>query len=247
MSHRRRRINHGGTSFLPSSLSKVTAWLRRGEVDTGNVASWTSMLDSNHAVQTVDARRPVGGADGSMTYATNKAMVWPLNGTNNHTAIWWCAFWYDQPVSALETLFAIYNGTNGASARKLFVQTNTSRRLTFGVYDAGAGLRQAMTNTSVLPAAGTPGFIRVEYDGSQSGDNKFKLFVNEVLATNNMSGAGTAPTELNAPTGNAIFGNLNDGVASTAYNGFLYRNFYLGNGLLTAAEGAALMNFEPGV
>lgn len=234
-------------SFSPAGLSKVTAWLRRPEVDTGNVASWTSMLDSNHAVQTVDARRPQGAADGGMVYATNDAMSWPLNGTNNHVSKWWCAFWMNQPVSALETVFAIFNGTLGASARKLFIQTNTARRLAFGVYDGGAALRQAMTGINALPVAGTPGFIRCEYDGTQAADDKFKVFIGEVLQANNMSGAGTAPASLNAPTGSVLFGDLNDGVASTPYNGKIYRNFYCGSSLLTAAEGLALMNFEPGV
>lgn len=230
-------------SFSPSSLSKVTAWLRNSTL-TGDLAQWNSQLDANHATQATEARRPTTAADASLAFATNDAMAWPLNGTNNHADQWWCAFYMNQPVSALETMFCIYNGTNGASARKLFVQTNTGRRVTFGVYDGAAALRQAMTNVNVLPLAGTPAFVRCEYDGSQTGDDKFKIFVNEVLAANNMSGAGTAPTTLNTPTGNAIFGDLNDGAASVPYNGKIYRNFYCGNGLLTAPEAAALMAFE---
>jgi hypothetical protein len=47
-----------------------------------------------------------------------------------------------------------------------------------------------------------------------------------------------------APTGNALLGNFNDGVAAGPYAGDLGPNLYSTGVDLTTAEDVALMNFE---
>lgn len=239
-------------SFNPSSLSKITAWLRHTQT-TSDLVSWTSMLDANHATANA-ARAPAAGTSAgnalpiaTWTSANNDAMVWALNAAvgSGTESKWWVRGWFRQPSSGLETPFCIFNGTNGASARKVLLQLNTTQRVLFGIYDSGAALRQAMTNTAAF-SAGAWVWVAGIFDGTQTGDARITLKLGGVQPTLNYSGAGTPPATLNAATGNAVIGNLNDGVSSTGLNGSLGPNWFIGAGTddLTASEESNLMNFE---
>lgn len=239
-------------SFDPSSLSKVTAWLRHTQTSS-DLTTWSSMLDANHATANA-ARAPAAGTSAgnarpiaTWTSANNDAMAWALNSANGSgtEAKWWVRFWARQPSSGLETPFCIFNGTNGASARKVIFQFNTTQRVAFGVYDSGAALRTAMTNTAAF-SAGAWIWVAGIFDGSATGDARIILKIGGNTPTLNYSGAGTPPATLNAATGNAVIGNLNDGVSSTGLNGSIGPDIFVGAGSddLTAQEDANLMAFD---
>lgn len=237
------------SAFSPSSLSKVSAWLRHTQTSS-DLTQWTSQLDSSHATAGASNAPSAGTSGGNgrpiatWAGASNDAMQWAINSANFPRSKFWVRFWMRQPTSALETLFAVYNQTGGSSTRSLICQTNTSGRLVLGIYDAALGLRQGMTPLSTLPAA-TWLWAAFIFDGSQSGDAKLSIKVNAGSALSlTMSGTGTPPSELNSATGNIVLGDLRYGTAFVPYNGSIGQNLFVGTDDLTAAEDANLMAFE---
>lgn len=244
-------FKNGSTGFSPFTLSKVAVWIRHTQT-TGDLVSWPSQLDSNHATANV-ARAPAAGASAgnaqplaTWTSTNNDAIRLGINAAvlPSGTTKWWVRGWFRQPTSALETLFAIFNGTNGASTRTLFLQTNTSRRLVLGVYDAGLGVRTATSPLNALPAAGSWFWAAGIFDGALVGDARLALKIGGVAQIPTYAGAGVPPAALNNATGNLLIGNLNDGVSSTAFNGDVASNVFIGRDDLTADEETNLMNFE---
>ena len=167
--------------------------------------------------------------------------------TNINTADkWGFATWVRQPTSALATIFGIFNGTNGASARKLFCQLNTSRRVQFGIYINNVDGRQFNTAINTLPAAGTWVWVYWLYDSSLGGDANARVHINTAdigLTGANLGAGGTIGT-LVQPTGNGTFGNLSDGVSLQGLNGDIGPNAFFLNDDLTVDEETNLMNFE---
>jgi hypothetical protein len=236
------------TAVSIALLGKVAAWLRN-DATLVDPTSWSSILDGNNPTQSVAARRPTADVNGHLSFATNDCYPWLLNGQNNFTTKWGLCGWMRQPVSALETLFCIYDGVGGATARKLYLQTNTARRLVFGAFISGNDGRQMMTPSNSLPVAGTPTFVYFAYDSSLGGDANIKIFIDFVeiggLVGANL-GVGGVLTTLPAPTGFALFGNLaNSAGGSTPYNGTLSKNWYLTSDTLTVAEQQNLAALEP--
>lgn len=244
---RRRYIAKSG-GFNPSSISKITAWLRHSQT-SGDLTQWTSMLDSGHATSGASNAPTAGTSAGNArpiaTWAAvgNDAMQWPITAVNFPRTNFWTRFWLHQPTSALETLFAVYNQTGGSSTRSLICQTNTSGRLVLGVYDAGLGLRQGMTPISTL-AASTWTWAAFVFIGGASGDAKIVIKVGGTSLSLTYSGTGTPPAELNSATGNIVLGDLRFSTAFVPFNGSLGQNLFVGTDDLTAAEETALMNFE---
>lgn len=210
------------------------------------------MLDANHATANV-ARAPAAAASAgnsrpiaTYTSANNDAMVRSVTGINQTTK-WGFAGWFRQPVSALETVFCIFTGTNGASARKVLCQFTTSRRVIFGAYISGTDGRMGTTAINALPAAGTWAWVYWLYDSSLGGDANIRIRINTVnqagLTMANIGVGGTLTT-LPAPTGNGIFGNLSDAVSLQGFNGDIGPNAFFLNDDLTVDEETNLMNFE---
>jgi hypothetical protein len=248
MSYRRRNlVNNGAAGFNPSSLTKVTAWLRNAAT-SGAISTWESMLYYNDATGP-SGKEPTGGTGGLLTFATNDVMSWPLNATNNQTTKTGFACWVKQPSNILETVIRIGSGTLGATAQKLAVFINTSRRIRFDAFISGADGRSFATPVNAIPAAGTSFWLRVAYDsGGATEADKVKIYINGVTAgalTGTNMGAGGTIGVLPTVTGNALIGNGNNGVAAQALNGDLGPNFYCLNDDLTATEELNLMNFEP--
>jgi hypothetical protein len=240
---------NGSSGFSPTTLSKVSAWLRHTQTSS-DLTEWTSQLDATNATSgpsnAPTAGTSAGNARPIATWAVagNDAMQWSINSANFPRSKFWVRFWMRQPTSALETLFAVYNQTGGSSTRSIIAQTNTSGRLVIGVYDAGLGLRQGMTPITTLAAA-TWTWVAFIFDGSQTGDAKMIIKVNGGSALSlTYSGTGTPPSELNSATGNIVIGDLRFGTAFVPFNGSLGQNLFVGTDDLTAQEDTNLMNFE---
>ncbi len=259
-------MGHARHSFQPTPVPKllsgaragasVTAWLR---FDYGTItgSGYSSIPDANSpnpAVQSTNARRPVSGVSpsgvpmGTFANASSSSLSWPLTASNNQTTLAGYACWVKQPASSgPDRIISIGGGTLGASAQKLFFAFDTSQRLTVGLYASDSGGRQGITSSAAF-TANTWIFVRWAYDSSQATEAlRSKLYINEVLQTLSFSdiGVGGAVTTLRTVTGNAIIGNFNNDPSSLqGLNGSIGGNFYAIAGDLSAADGAALMNYE---
>lgn len=241
-----------GPKIIAPPNGKVSAWIRTAltEVEGTGARRVIDVLNpSSIARQVVNARRPslLTTSNGlpRLRFATNDALSWALNGGNDLTKKFGFATWLRQPTSALETVFAIYNGTGGASVRRLYMQFNTGNRFVFGAYIDGTNGRQGMTSTGAFNT-GDWVWVYCPYDSSRGGDANVRIRINgnEQTLTYANLGAGGTLGELPAATGNALFGNLNDGTALTAFNGDVGPNLFILRDNLTVDEELSLMNFE---
>jgi hypothetical protein len=245
LGYRRRRL----TDELGPARSIVSAWLDNATIGADAVAAVVDRIAGGaSATQATAGRRPTGNADRSMTFATNDSLSWPLGAGNNQNTTPGICFYMKQPVSALETIFAIYNGAGGASVRKLLVGTNTARRLVASAYISGNDGRQISTPVNSLPVAGTSCFARMSYDSAVGGDGCVTLAVNGTAIgslTGANLGAGGTLGVLPTATGNAVIGDLADGVAVVPYNGTLGRYIFALSAAPNAAQEAWLMSMAP--
>lgn len=177
-------------------------------------------------------------------------MRWPLYAGNNNLDYRSYAGWVRQPTSALETLVAVGTGTNGASALQYRVFLETSRRIRVDHY-TGAGVgRRATSAVNAIPAAGTWFWYRVRYNknGGAAEDDIAQIWINGVnvgpLTFANIGAGSPLANGLVAANGNALIGNLNDGVSSVGLNASLGPNLFSLSADLTSTEEANLMAFE---
>lgn len=250
----RRWHRQKGGAFHPAQLASCWLRLADGTVTGVGYSSVPDILNSNPAVQTTDARRPVNGTSSNgLPIATwssgaSSSLSWPLTAQNNSTTRFHWAVWVKQPTNNQEAIFSISTGTGGASVPKIQFFIEASRRLRADVYMSGANGRFARGAVNDLPPGGTWFFARLFYDSSVGGDGCLKLYVNGLASVLTFGNLGTGPTlgVLPAATGNAVIGNLNNsGTPSLCLNGSLGPNFYILNGPdLTLAEETNLMNFE---
>lgn len=249
----------GGLSFSPSSLSAVSAWLRVAQAtsDVNGISSVPDVLNSNPAVQSVTARKPMPEASAGnglpcMRFATNDVLVWPITAQSSASNYAGWGGWVkpDSVAAAAQRLIRVATGTNNASATKLVVGLNTSF-LTGSAVGATSGTITKTTAPASIVAAAWH-FCTIEFDQDGASDNaRITLTLNAVplvtLATDTLVGPG-----LVVATGNILIGNGNDGAASSPLNGLIGPNiFAFGSkmagattGLLTTAARTALMNFE---
>lgn len=241
-------------SFSPSSLSKVSAWLRHTQTSLG-LAQWTSMLDGNHATQATGARQPTAGTSATnarpistWVSANNSAMVFPLSASTNGATKVGFATHIRQPTSANEAIVIIGPGTNGASGMKFRFFTQTSRRLMVDAFLNNTDGRRATTAVNALPAAGTWAFVLGFFDGDGATEtDEFQIWIDGVqqgsLVMSNLGAGGDVET-MPTPTLNGVIGNINDGVSSLGFNGDKGQNMYSFSSLPTAQEQVLLSNFE---
>lgn len=243
----------------PNKISAVSAWLRVASAtsDSNGVSSLPDMLNANPAVQSVDARKPVieNSANGlpCMRFATNDALAWPLIAATNPTnKAGWGIWLKPDSASAAARVISISTGTNGATALKLRLSTNTTPDILLDAAVSGTNGRRGTSSTLI-----TTGwqFLTLEYDSSGATEaDKLVATLNGIarsLVFSNLGAGGTLGV-LPVVTGNAIIGNGQDGAASNPFNGLIGPNIYAfgskmndaTQGLLTAAARIALMNYE---
>lgn len=224
-----------GTS--PTASGKVSAWLRlaNATITGSGYASVPDVLGATSpAFQATDARRPVNATSANglpIANLTDDFWGWPLSAANNGAVKNGFACWCKSTLVGLQNLFVIWNAGAGASATKLDFFTNNTSLSYF--LDSGSATRAAFMTANVWH------FVTVEYDGTQATDQLRCLVTVDgvVLATTNT----TIPTSQPTPTGNAAIGGFASG---QSWVGSIGPNFFSLIAQLTAAERAALMNFE---
>lgn len=247
-----------GAGFAsPSAVSAVSAWLRvvNATSDVNGISSVPDALNTNPAAQSVDARKPVieqsANALPCMRFVTNDVLVWPITAQSSGTNYAGYGLWF-KPDSAnvIQRLVAISSGTNGANGLKLVVSPTTTNRIQVVASPDGVGSK---VNTPLSAYTTAWQFLTFEYDKDAATDAaRLVVTVNGVALTAAITGAADMSVGLFAATGNILIGNLNDGVASGAFQGLLGPNLYAFAskmpgatlGLLTTAARAFLMNYE---
>jgi hypothetical protein len=248
------RVTYKGKPFTPSSLSAVSAWLRVAQATSGvnGVSSLPDLLNSNPAVQSVDARKPVmeNSANGlpCLRFATNDVLVWPITAQSSASSRAGWGLWAKlDAASATQRLVRISTGTNGANGLKLNLSSGAS------IASSASADGGTFKNNNPAVAQNTSWhFLTIEYDSTGATDDaKWCFSFDAAVIANVISGSGVLGT-LFAATGNILIGNGNDGVASSSLNGLIGPNIFAfaskmagaTTGLLTTAARTALMNFE---
>ena len=244
-----------GAPFDPRDSGKISAWLRlsASTISSGEYDTVVDVLNSNPTSQADTDRKPAAttAANGLpvMQFDGSDVLAWPLIAANNSTTKIGWAFWYNPASVAAVTqeLLCVFDGTGGASARKLlFYQFGSA--INAAAYINATDGRNGATASSVV-AVGTWVWMRLAYDSSLGGDTNLKIYLNgssQSLTYSNV-GAGGTLTTLPSVTGNALIGSLanTDAGSGPLLNGALIGpNVFVLNADLTAAEEASLMNFE---
>lgn len=239
------------TPFSTDPFSVVSAWLRVGQAtsDVNGVSSLPDVLNTNPAVQTVDARKPVieNSANGlpCMRFVTNDVLVWPITAQSSASDYAGWGMWI-KPSSfpAVMRIIRVATGTNAASTTKLTISTSNSTLSCAAVSSATVSKTGGVLTTAW-------GFVTIEYSKDGATDDS------KLTVTLNGTPLGTAVGStlvgvLASATGNILIGNGNDGAANSAYQGLIGPNIYAFSskmsgattGILTTDARTALMNFE---
>lgn len=240
----------GGVSFNPRDLSAVTAWLRLqvSSQSGGEWTNWVDVLNSNPGAIN-SARRPAVAAAANglpiATFATNDCVSVPLIANNNQTAKMGWAFWVKVgDLASTTALISVANGTGGSSAAKIQLFLSATEQPRIDAYISGTDGRRFTATSGITQDAWV--WCRLRYNKDLGGDANATVFINGSVVGGSYAniGAGGTLTDLPTVTGNLLIGNVNDGAASSALNGSIGPNiFFLGDDI-TAAQEAALMNFE---
>lgn len=214
MTYRRRRCNHyqGSAAYDPVTITggSVTAILRNNTV--GAISSVPDTLNTNPATQSTAGRRPTGGSDGGITWDGGDVLVWPLvTNQNKNTSTMGVALWFN-PASVLtnQTLFAIFDGAGGASAR-MFRLTATAANIRLDVYSTGITGRRG--TASAVFTESVPAFVTAEFNGVLGDESTSHVItVDGVVQSLSFSAlnVGTFNATLQDATGNALIGGFTD-------------------------------------
>ncbi len=251
--------------FVPTDVSAVSAWLSVADAtsDSNGVSSLPDLMNSNPAVQSVDARKPVVEMSGNglpcMRFATNDVLSWPLIAANNGTAAWGVGLWIKPDVLAASgRVVAVRLGTGAASASKAVLITSAATPGAMGVQVVlpdGSSNGRTYVSTPFMSTTGFT-FCTAEYDATAGTDaSKLTITANgSVLSTTITTlGSGGALGDLATPTGNILIGNgVNDATAASPFNGVIGSNIYAfgskmagaTQGLLTTEARVALMMYR---
>lgn len=249
------------TGFDPSTAA--VAWLRNTTL-SGNISSVSDQLNSNPAVQAVDARRPAGEASGAMTFLTNDVLSLPLignetapgviiNGTRQFGVVMYVEH---DALGAEEAYIMIGNLTGGASAMKLDFKKITTNFLRVDLYVDAANARRITATDNALTTASTCITLEMDLDQAAETDRVVMTVGGTIVAQMGANLIGTPDLGLGLAagvTGNLLIGNRRDSTAASPLQGRVGRNiFFLGakmagatQGLLTVAARTALAGFEP--
>jgi hypothetical protein len=241
-----------------TTIPAVKAWLQN-TATSGSVASVTDLLSVNPATQSTGAKQPtattLNGFPALTFDSADDMLSWPIIPALNGSVTFGLAGWMKLATvtGGTRRLFSA-NGSTGASDARFEILLSTTALLV-DVYTSTFTSRRGQNDT--LLQSTTPFFLSVEYDGGQAAEaDRLTVWVNNVKQTlvfSNASGTppgSTMPATLTQITGTAGLCGL---TSSSFFNGTLGRNIYAlggaggipGGGLLTSAQRATLMNFEP--
>jgi hypothetical protein len=219
------------------------------------ISAVPDVLNSNPAVQSVDARKPVieNSANGlpCMRFATNDVLAWPITPQSAGGLASGYALWFrPDSVAVTNRLTRIAAVTGGASGTRLSL-TGISSAMQGIASSNGTNTRANTTSSGVITTGWN--FATIEYDPDGVTEvERLTVTVNGVPMAGTFSGSGVL-TALFVATGNMLIGNgIDDGSGSGPLNGLIGPNiFAFGSkmpgattGLLTATARTALMNFE---
>jgi hypothetical protein len=247
-------------AFVPSGVSAVSAWLRVASAtsDVNGISSVPDAMNTNPAVQSVDARKPVveNSANGlpCMRFATNDVLRWPITAQSSASDYAGWGLWVKTDSTATtQRLMRISTGTGGGSALKLAVNAPFSGGTLTGsgaTAAAPGGVTRSVAGGTLVALAWA--FWTIEWDKDGASDSARLTLTKDgvlvgTLATNVATGS------LVTATGNILIGNGGDDVtASSPYNGLIGPNIYaFGSkmagaefGLLTTAARTALRTYQ---
>lgn len=245
----------GGSAFDPSTVG-ITAWLRNS-LTAGAVSSVTDVLNSNPAIEG-GAIEPSANANGSVTFATQSSLLWPITAANYNVDTWAIVLWIKSPLNtATRTLYRIRNITNGANAESLALQISGSEAISCDVYHDAVTIRRAVTPVSLI-GDDTPHMVTIEWNknGSTEAD-KFVISVDAVVRSLSFVDAGgtpgAMPAQLVSATGNAMIAANNPAGSSLPLAGTLSKNVAMiatapmagvTSGIFTQTAREALLVFE---
>ncbi len=246
----------GADAFNPTTYAKTMAHLRNDELTAVGIASVTDLKAVNPATQAEAARQPIGAADGSMDWdGAVDSLSWPLAVNNHNATKEGHLFWVVSATNASETFMSQRPGTGGTNGNRLYLKSDSSRRIIADIYiTAGGNGRRFTSAIDVIPALGTPYFFYYRYDGSIGGDASVDIQVGvdggamaSLIAGGAFSDLGAGGTMGTMPTvtGNTIIGNINNSaVAGSTFTGKFGRDWWVVNDTLNAAEVTLYKNFR---
>lgn len=249
----RRSFKTGSFDAVEATQGAVSAWYRNTTL-SGNVSSVADLLDPlTPMVQTVDARRPAGNADGSMTFVGTAPDVLsvPITAANNADKFGW--FWQIRTSTVAggqANLITVRSGTAGASANRYSLRRDGANMIFLLYVDGTNGRTASNSGSPNVLTTGTANTIYCFFDKDAGAEaDIFKVFIDGVQQTLSFGnigvGAALSGGLTAGVTGNILFGNLNDGAASGAYDGTWSRNTYVLTEPLTESQVETLSNFEP--
>ncbi len=245
--------------FNPHRCPAVTRWLRFNETsgsfttvsDQKGGADATQVTAANQPTYTTMAGQPALSFDGSNDFIND-----PLVAGNTGTATRGLMFWFKPATVTGGHSFHISTAAAGASARSIEITQNGSSL--FVNVAASAFVARRFTVTSALTINVAHCYSWEEDLGQSTEATKCTIWIDGVKQTGTFSddsGApGAQPAAMVAPSGSSAFGVSSVTAFSAPLSGTLGRNLLWlggaggisGGGLLTPADRAALLAFEPG-
>ncbi len=249
---RRRAATTARAGGFSPQQAGVSAWLRLAASTpvSSEYDAVTDVLNTNPTAQTDADRKPTAttAANGLpiTTFDGTDVLTWSLAASNNATAAWGFALWFN-PGSVAGSQAILSIRTAAASVNKLMIWLSGSK-LAMDAYVSGNNGRRIESTTTTM-VAGTWYWLRVAYDSAVGGDGCVSLYVDEALqaVTANNLGAGGTLGALPAPTGTALFGGVTDSdtPSTPVQNGGIYGpNWFILNAIPTAGQAANLQTFE---
>jgi hypothetical protein len=249
--HHRMLLGGGAPNPIAITGGTVSSWLQNNTV--GAVTTVPNLIAGrSSAVQATAINRPVGQANGSMTFSGTQWLTWALDAGNNGAQYFWVAGWVKTTVPATNQVWLgmLLNGASSASVNKFRAAIATAH---FSQYLNGNNGRQL--NGAAATTAAT--FLTYEWNNDEVTEANREVYSigGVVVAPSSYSavGTGVAPSPLPTPTGNAIIGNAAFGSVSLPLFGTMGRDLWTGNakmtgvtqGCLTPAARVGLMNILP--
>lgn len=253
----RERACYANTSIVAVTDGVIGAWLRNET--TGSLSSWQNILNpALPALQAESARRPVGNADGSITFDGGDDLLLSVqDGQTYHELTYGVILWFKpSSVTGFQRLYSVINiGNPEGSSHNAFVLRTSNATLQLEVWADGTNGRRGTTG-NVL-SVGTPVMIGAFFNGALGTEAARQVVTVGTAAQGmsfiNLGGGGTITNLTPAVTGNLAIGSGTGANIAIQNGGVLGRNLFplvgamsgATSGLLTPAGLSAFNNFEP--
>lgn len=244
--------------FNPHLVPAVTRWLRFNKT-TGTYATVSDQKGGADATQSTPGLQPAGATLNGLPAVTfdgsDDVLSEPLSAANNGTARRGVQFWFKPTtVTGIRGLVSSLTTSGGSVSSFELLQNGTSLQ----IYVFVSAFSVRLFSVANALALNTARHYSWEYDGGQASESdRCTLWVGGAKSTgtySNDTGAPNAmPATLLAPTGALSIGALASDGSNGALGTFGRNLVWLGGsggisggGLLSAADRAALLAFEPG-